>query len=75
MAFDEEHAQALRELDALQGQLDRLTQPCAWFYDEEHDKFDTGCQHEFAFADGGIEDNEFKHCPFCGGPIEERDDE
>ena len=42
---------------------------CKWSYDEDHDKQDTSCGKAFSFEHGGILDNSFKYCPFCGGII------
>lgn len=62
-----EHGSATEQV--LSAQIERMLQPCTWFDDEDHGKFDTGCGHEFTFIDDGIAENGFKHCPYCGGPI------
>ena len=43
---------------------------CAWVYDDTHDKHDTACGHAFQFSnDGGIIENGFIYCPWCGKRI------
>lgn len=41
---------------------------CEWTQVCE-DYFDTGCSKNFEFSDGGVADNGFEFCPFCGGAI------
>lgn len=41
---------------------------CEWTENGE-DCFDTGCCKNFEFSDGGVADNGFEFCPFCGGAI------
>jgi hypothetical protein len=42
---------------------------CAWTEDED-DTWETECGHAFTFIDGGVSDNSFSFCPFCGGKID-----
>ena len=41
---------------------------CEWTQVCE-DYFDTACKKYFEFSDGGVADNGFEFCPFCGGAI------
>lgn len=41
---------------------------CEWVENGE-DCFDTACRKNFEFSDGGVADNGFEYCPFCGGAI------
>lgn len=45
-----------------------MTKACAW-EPESEDTHLTGCGKNFTFTDGGVADNGFEHCPFCGGHI------
>ena len=42
---------------------------CVWLYDASHYKYDTDCESSFQFSSDGVEENEFKYCPFCGRVI------
>lgn len=42
--------------------------PCEWKQDAE-DSWKTACKKMFIFTDGGIAENGFHYCPFCGGNI------
>lgn len=46
-------------------------QHCQWRIDmgEEEDVYLTSCGHSSVFVTGGIADNEYKFCPYCGGGI------
>lgn len=44
------------------------TKDCEWTQVCE-DYFDTACGKFFEFSDGGVADNGFEFCPFCGGHI------
>jgi hypothetical protein len=50
--------------------LIRLNGTCEW-RPAEFDGFHTGCDTAFQFTNGGIKDNDFTFCPFCGRKIEE----
>ena len=45
-----------------------LAEGCEWTPDSD-DTWNTGCRKYFTFSDGGIADNRFEFCPFCGGAI------
>lgn len=42
---------------------------CLWRHDDIHDKHDTECGEAMAFETGGIKENGYVFCPFCGGNI------
>jgi hypothetical protein len=47
---------------------------CVWVDDSwEYDAtvFDTGCNNRHKFIVGGIVDNDYKFCPYCGKRIKE----
>jgi len=46
-----------------------MSKQCEWSYDDEHFAYDTECDNKFVFIEDGIEENNFKHCPYCGGEI------
>ena len=37
--------------------------------------YETSCKHSFMFNDGGVEDNGFDYCPYCGEEIESEESE
>ena len=41
---------------------------CTWKQDEDG-LWNTGCDNAFFFDTGGVADNEFKYCPYCGNKI------
>jgi hypothetical protein len=41
---------------------------CTWTPDGD-DAWNTGCKMVFNFSDGGVAENGFEFCPFCGGAI------
>ena len=43
---------------------------CLWEIDEDG-CFETGCDEKHMFIEGGIQDNRYKFCPYCGGEIME----
>jgi len=46
---------------------------CMWSFDKSEDDtrcYDTSCGSGHMFIDGGIEDNDYKFCPYCGKEIE-----
>jgi|SRR3989339_234568 hypothetical protein len=50
---------------------------CVWKINHENDMYigetwDTNCGNVFQFMEGGIEENNFKHCPYCGKTIQEQ---
>lgn len=45
---------------------------CSWYQcDEEGGSWDTTCGHAFSFTADGPEENNFTHCCFCGGTLDE----
>jgi len=46
---------------------------CEWEQDGE-DHYQTACRKAFEFSDGGVADNGFEFCPFCGGAIMIKDE-
>jgi len=47
---------------------------CTWTFDEsefEHGVYHTSCKNAFFFEEGGIKENSFVYCPYCGGILEE----
>ena len=42
---------------------------CNWTRDDECG-FDTECKHGFMFNKGGVKENSFEYCPYCGEKIE-----
>ncbi len=44
---------------------------CSWKLDEIDCAWDTGCGNAFQFIDGGPRDNKFRHCPYCGGVLDD----
>ena len=48
------------------------SQTCAWKLYEELDEttvWRTDCKHLQFFTDGGVSENEYKFCPYCGKEI------
>ena len=46
---------------------------CNWKIDDYDAEFyRTSCDNLFLFSCNGIEENEFKFCPYCGGEIKEQ---
>jgi len=44
---------------------------CIWAEDADGN-WETSCGEMHCFFNGGVEDNEYRHCPYCGRRIEER---
>ena len=42
---------------------------CWWKFDETTWSYDTTCDNKFQFDNGGVNENGFKFCPYCGKPI------
>jgi uncharacterized Zn-finger protein len=61
------------DLDALEAELEKKSDTCEWDgeYSCDCNYYETSCNHNFTFIDGGISDNNFKYCPYCGKEIEE----
>lgn len=50
---------------------------CKWYYrySDEENIFDTDCGEGFYFESGGVGEDGFKYCPYCGRLIKVMDDE
>ena len=48
---------------------------CKWKYDEQDDMWETECKNALCFIEGGIKDNRYGFCPYCGNEIREMNDE
>ena len=49
-----------------------INRKCHWEWcteDSDTPYQETGCDHTFVFTEGGIAENDFKFCPYCGGDI------
>jgi hypothetical protein len=44
------------------------TEGCIWTVDKEG-VWETGCDNAFFFDSGGVADNKFNFCPYCGKPL------
>jgi hypothetical protein len=43
---------------------------CVWQYQEDCDYYETECGNGAVFTNGGVKENEYKYCPYCGKKIE-----
>ena len=51
--------------------IDAVVGRCRWVQkDPDPNVFYTGCNNAHRFEDGGIDDNIFDFCPYCGGEID-----
>lgn len=48
--------------------------PCVWIYDDET-FYATKCGEYFQFESGGVKENGFKFCPYCGFRIKVENDD
>lgn len=51
---------------------DRDSKTCEWEERKKYDEYgvyDTSCNNTQYFSDGGIKENEYKYCPYCGKRI------
>jgi len=48
---------------------------CEWRYDKEDGYYETECESNFSFVDGGPCDNDITYCHNCGNKIKVIDDE
>jgi len=51
-----------------------MNDKCKWVINESPDEtiyYETSCNNAFTFIEDGIEDNNYKFCPYCGKEIEE----
>lgn len=54
------------------GTFDAKQSACRWHHENAYsDHFSTECDNVHYFNDEGLKSSGFKHCPFCGKPIEE----
>ena len=45
---------------------------CPWHEEEDPSGaiyYVTECENAFQFTEGGVEENHFEYCPYCGGAI------
>ena len=42
---------------------------CKWKYDEWGEVWRTECENAQEFLEGGVKDNRYKFCPYCGRKI------
>jgi len=47
------------------------THKCTWT-ESEDEPIETDCGNAFEFTEGGIKENGFVYCPYCGGEIVQR---
>lgn len=59
-------------LEAELAQLRESKPQCERTYNDEYFHWHTGCGNAHQFGDGGIHDNKYSHCPYCGGGIGEK---
>ena len=48
---------------------------CAWRQDEYTGAYHTACGHMWQFTEGGLVDNDTRYCPYCGGLVQEGEEE
>lgn len=48
------------------------TEKCEWVHEASWDRdfYDTSCDNGHEFIVGGVKDNFYKYCPYCGKVIE-----
>lgn len=46
------------------------TETCKWTEDSEGGLWESTCGRMFQFNDGGVKENEFRFCYYCGKAIE-----
>lgn len=69
--------EAEKKIAKLEAENEKLKEPkiCNWTR-ENYGEFEmspifyTSCSNSFEFTFGGIQDNNFNFCPYCGGQIE-----
>ena len=67
---DELNLSLIKELKQALSKKDTGILDCKW-WDEDDGCFETSCGKSFQFNNGGIKDNLFMNCPFCGGSIKQ----
>lgn len=50
----------------------KTAEECIWIYDDVDDKHDTSCGEGHCFLEGGVAENKYIYCPYCGGKIQEK---
>jgi DNA-directed RNA polymerase subunit RPC12/RpoP len=48
---------------------------CAWEFNEDDGTHETQCGQTHYFPEGGIADNRYVFCPYCGRRIDEMHDQ
>ena len=70
----EEEAAAKAEIQKALAELAGLTQEksCVWINENDgyFDGYKSACGQIQYFGEGGISDNKYKFCPYCGGKID-----
>lgn len=49
---------------------ERINKHCTWTEDIVEETWETDCENKFWFEAGGPKENDFKHCPYCGRPLQ-----
>lgn len=64
-----------RWADAVERYAANTRRPCGWVsgsWRDGNNLWYSDCGHVFEFDNGGPVDNGFKHCPYCGLPLQEK---
>lgn len=56
-------------IDLAISNLGEAQKSCEWSYSDDYSYFETKWGNGMEFTSDGIEENEYKFCPFCGGSI------
>jgi hypothetical protein len=48
-----------------------ISRECYWAYVPQEEYWQTSCEEAFALNEGSPEDNNFKHCCYCGGKLKQ----
>jgi hypothetical protein len=48
-----------------------ISRECYWAYVPQEEYWQTSCEEAFALNEGSPEDNNFKHCCYCGGELKQ----
>ena len=70
----EQQKETQKDLNTLEAELEKRDGFCEWKlndYFHEDDYYDTSCGETGCFMEGGIKDNNYKYCPYCGKEIKE----
>lgn len=60
-----------RLIEVINKELEAGMDKCKWIFDINHGYYDTECEEGQYFTDGGIKENHYKFCPYCGKEIQE----